>query len=252
MSMPPDTPEGRKASAQQALRDEAVSASLQMEQELAAAQRMALEFEQQVQALGGRVAARLEGEISMLASTVASLLQTLASRLADKDPQLGELARMGLRSSQSLQDEVKAMLSELRQADPDVIGLVESLDRLTRQWRDRTPAVRFEFLSDPPEGQAFGFPDNPIEAFVQRVAEAAVDRAVNLGGARLVVISISRDDEQFRLQVIDDGGPPPASPGHHWRSLQEKAAAMGGLLSLEQADSGGGEAMLKLAWGRAA
>ena len=140
------------------------------------------------------------------------------------------------------------MLLALRKADPDVHGLFESMHRLTKEWKAREPNIRFEFMCDPPNATAFGFPETPIEAFTQRVAEAAIDRAVNLGGAKLVVISMSRNLKEMRLQVIDDGGPPAQSPGHHWKSLKQKAEALGGTLHLDRADSGGGEALLKLDW----
>ena len=248
MSPKPKSDNGGRKSANDALREEAVKASLKLEQELAAAQRLALDFEQEVQSLSGRIVEKLDGDISMLASTLQSMLETLAVRLQEKDPPLAELARIGLRSTHTLQDEVKTLLSELRKADPDVYGLVESLDRVTREWRSKEPTIRFEFMSDPSTAQEFGFPETPIDGFVQKVAEAAVDRAVSLGGARLVVISLSRNDREMQLQVIDDGGPPAQSPGHHWRSLKQKAAALGGSLSLEKADSGGGEMLLKLNW----
>ncbi len=245
----PSTPTSARPASEK-LRDEAIQASLHLEQELAAAHRLALDFEQEVHSLSNRVVEKLEGDVSMLASTLNSLLSTLANRLQEKDPQLAELARIGLRSTDTLQSEVKAMLLALRKADPDVHGLFESMDRLTKEWRAKEPNIRFEFMCDPPSASEFGFPDTPIEAFTQRVAEAAIDRAVNLGGAKLVVISMSRSHKEMRLQVIDDGGPPAQSPGHHWKSLKQKAEGLGGALQLERADSGGGEALLKLDWQR--
>lgn len=245
----PAKPYGARPASEK-LRDEAIQASLHLEQELVAAHRLALDFEQEVHSLSSRVVEKLEGDVSMLASTLNSLLSTLANRLQEKDPQLAELARIGLRSTDTLQSEVKAMLSALRKADPDVHGLFESMDRLTKEWRAKEPNIRFEFMCDPPTAVEFGFPDTPIEAFTQRVAEAAIDRAVNLGGAKLVVISMSRNHQELRLQVIDDGGPPAQSPGHHWKSLKQKAEGLGGALQLERADSGGGEALLKLDWQR--
>jgi hypothetical protein len=229
-------------------RDEAIQASILLEQDLEAAHRLALDFEQEIHALSSRVVAKLEGEISMQASTLSSLLATLASRLQGKEPQLAELARIGLRSTDRLQSEVETMLSTLRKADPDVHGLFESLDRLTKEWKAREPKIRFEFMSDPAGATEFGFAQTPIEAFVQKAAEAAIDRAVNLGAAKLVVISLSRTQRELRLQVIDDGGPPAQTPGHHWRTLKSKAESLGGFLTLEKADSGGGEMLLKLDW----
>jgi glucose-6-phosphate-specific signal transduction histidine kinase len=230
------------------LRDEAIQASLHLERELEAANRLALDFEQEVHSLSNRVVEKLEGEVSMLASTLHSLLTTLASRLQEKEPQLAELARIGLRSTDTLQTEVKDMLAVLRKADPDVHGLYESMDRLTKEWRAKEPNLRFEFMCDPANASAFGFPETPIEAYTQRVAEAAIDRAVNLGGAHLVVISMSRNHKELRLQIIDDGGPPAKAPGHHWKTLRQKAEALGGHLSLDRADSGGGEMLLRLDW----
>ena len=92
------TPRSTKP-ASETLRDEAIQASLQLEQELEAAHRLALDFEQEVHSLSNRVVEKLEGEVSMLTSTLNSLLSTLANRLQEKDPQLAELARIGLRST---------------------------------------------------------------------------------------------------------------------------------------------------------
>lgn len=74
-------------------------------------------------------------------------------------------------------------------------------------------------------------------ADVVQLAREAISNAVRHSGCDLVRVTLSSDGENVALEVSDDGKgfvyPPPADHGHGLRNLRERAAALGGELSIE-------------------
>ncbi|BFV56659.1 hypothetical protein KCMC57_up17630 [Kitasatospora sp. CMC57] len=164
-----------------------------------------------------------------------------AATLVDRDPararaELAEVARLAAEAA----DELRAVVIELRPAALDEDGLVATLASQA-QVLDRAHTAEVRFSSDGvrtlPPGQ---------EAAVLRVAQEALHNALRHSGAELVEITLTGTaDRGARLRVHDDGrGFDPESvrrAGRHLGlvSMRDRAAAVGGTLSLESAPGQG-------------
>lgn len=82
---------------------------------------------------------------------------------------------------------------------------------------------------------------------VTRIAREAIANAARHGRARNVMVSLSQTDTGIALRVIDDGcgivcaGRAAAPEGFGLRNMRERAAALGGQLSVREARRGGTE-----------
>jgi signal transduction histidine kinase len=80
-----------------------------------------------------------------------------------------------------------------------------------------------------------------------RIAREAIANAARHGGARNVIVSLTRGDSGVALRVVDDGcgihgnGGVPSREGFGLRSMHERAAGLGGRLTVDQAAGGGTE-----------
>lgn len=164
-----------------------------------------------------------------------------AATLVERDPdraraELAEVARLAAEAA----DELRAVVVELRPAALDEDGLVATLASQV-QVLDRAHSATVRFSSDGvrtlPPGQ---------EAAVLRVAQEALHNALRHSGAELVEVTLAGTAGRgARLRVLDDGrGFDPAAvrrAGRHLGlvSMRDRAAAVGGTLSLESAPGKG-------------
>ncbi|MFJ9520714.1 GAF domain-containing sensor histidine kinase [Kitasatospora sp. NPDC101801] len=164
-----------------------------------------------------------------------------AATLVDRDPararaELAEVARLAAEAA----DELRTVVIELRPAALDEDGLVATLASQA-QVLDRAHTARVRFSSDGvrtlPPGQ---------EAAVLRVAQEALHNALRHSGAQAVEVTLTGTPGRgARLRVHDDGrGFDPEAVRREGRhlglvSMRDRAAAVGGTLSLESAPGQG-------------
>jgi len=130
-------------------------------------------------------------------------------------------------------------ISEL--SDPAGATADESLEAVAEELRDRfAVAITVDAHLDadlPPH----------VREHVTRIAREAIANAARHGGARNVIVSLRRRATGVALRVVDDGcgiaGPDgePATEGFGLCSMRERAAALGGDLSVRPARRGGTE-----------
>ncbi|BAJ31489.1 MULTISPECIES: GAF domain-containing sensor histidine kinase [Kitasatospora] len=164
-----------------------------------------------------------------------------AARQVDRDParareNLAEVARLAAEAA----DELRAVVVELRPAALEEDGLVATLASQA-QVLDRAHSARVAFT-------ATGVRALPAaqEAAVLRVAQEALHNALRHAGADTVTVTLTGTAPRgARLTVRDDGrGFDPESvrrAGRHLGlvSMRDRAAAVGGRLSLESAPGRG-------------
>jgi signal transduction histidine kinase len=127
--------------------------------------------------------------------------------------------------------EMRALIFELRPESLETEGLVAALTKQVAVLR-----TRYELTVDADLGEE---PDFPLEAkhALYRIAQEALHNIVKHARASTVALRLARQENEIILQVRDNGkGFDPAGPfpGHFGvRSIKERAAKMGGTLTIE-------------------
>jgi signal transduction histidine kinase len=178
-----------------------------------------------------RVARDLHDGIAQDLAFIAAHGSRMAETLGDDHPVV-VAARRALALSRST-------ISDL--SDPAGATARESLEAVAEELRHRfgiAIAIDAQLGSDLDAG---------AREHVTRIAREAIANAARHGRARNVIVSLRQTDTGVALRVIDDGrgilgATSVAAPeGFGLRSMRERAAALGGQLSIRQAGAGGTE-----------
>ncbi len=166
------------------------------------------------------------------------LAQTHAESLvkqASPDAPVAERIAAGL---ETVQKKLRAVMQRLVPVEVDEEGLVAALRSLAqRTGQSQTIECTFECES------LVAVEDNLKATHIYRIAQEAVSNAVRHANAQRITIRLDEEDNQMRLQVIDDGqgiGPQPKrhdSFGLH--SMAFRAGLIGGWLNVQSRQEGG-------------
>ena len=146
--------------------------------------------------------------------------------------------------AQRLYELVRGMLQRLRPINLDTLGLVAALQALCESWEERT-GVGCVFHHDgatPARGDA-------IDITVYRVAQEALTNVMRHARAGSVRVRLASTTGALALSILDDGcGMDPArtTGGFGLLGASERAAALGGTLSVESAPGSGVQVTLQL------
>lgn len=144
--------------------------------------------------------------------------------------QLNRRTREEVRSAVS---EVRRIIDDLRPATLDDSGLADAVRRHAAFAGTAHP-VRVTVPEDLPRLH----PD--VETAAYRITQEALANAVKHAHATRVRVAINADDRALRVQIVDDGQglPRHRNPGVGLVSMQYRAEALGGTLTLHS-DTGG-------------
>jgi two-component system, NarL family, sensor histidine kinase UhpB len=196
-----------------------------------------------------RIARELHDET---AQVLASLLvrQRLIERSPDPETLQRTLADLRALTSEALEG-VRRMALELRPTMLDDLGLVAALEAFARTFSQRT-GLTVEF-------RANGRPERlspQVELVTFRVVQEALSNVGRHGGARRVVVSLDARPQALIVTVADDGRgfDPSAVLDSRQRSLglfgmRERAALVGGQLSIDSAPGRGTSVCLEVPLG---
>jgi len=143
----------------------------------------------------------------------------------------------------SLQQVNRGILSRLRPAALEEMGLAEALRALAQGWRDRHPEIVIDLRVDDcavKEAAALA---------AYRVVQEGLTNAFRHSGASRVEIAVERDGAcLLRIDVRDDGRglAPGWREGLGLRGMRERLAAQGGALTLVNGAQGGAELEARL------
>jgi len=151
----------------------------------------------------------------------------------------GALERAARQATEQLATEIanlRALISELRPAALDQLGLVAALEGLGRRAGDVEGLevgldVRVEEDSLDPE----------LKTALYRLVQEALTNVARHARAARVDVSVEQRHDQVRVRVADDGrGFEPAEPteGFGVAGMRERAALMGGRLEIESSSTG--------------
>ena len=134
------------------------------------------------------------------------------------------------------------MMAELRPAILDDYGIVPALEWYTEAFSARA-GLPAEVVAGDPDLRL----DPAAETALFRIAQEALTNAAKHAGAGRVVVSVEATDETVRLKVRDDGcgfaapegHPRDANGGWGLAIMRERAAAVGGTLSVDSSPGQG-------------
>jgi len=137
-----------------------------------------------------------------------------------------------------MQKHLKAILGRLRPTVLLDLGLAQAVDNLVDFWKGRHPDVAFdvEVARD-----SFG---ELMDDGIYRIVRESLSNALRHGHPRRIEVSIRADtDETVVITVADDGGgmmPSGSAIGFGIIGMQERAAALGGALTVDNCPGGKG------------
>ncbi len=178
-----------------------------------------------------RVARDLHDGLAQDLAFIAAHGPRIAQEMGDEHPVV-IAARRALAISRST-------ISEL--SDPEGATARESLEAVAQELRDRFDvaiAVDAQLDADLP---------SDAREHVSRIAREAIANAARHGGARNVIVSLRNESTGVALRVVDDGcgiadaAGVAAPEGFGLSSMRERAAAVGGRLTVRPARRGGTE-----------
>jgi signal transduction histidine kinase len=142
------------------------------------------------------------------------------------------LVDVGIRS-------IRAVTNELRPALLDDLGLVPALRSLANDFAGRTGVATQVLVPDDLNAQSLE-PDAELALF--RALQEGLANIVRHANARHVVIALERDGGDVVLMIRDDGAgirAPQSSGGMGLTGMRERAAALGGSMSIESKPGAG-------------
>jgi signal transduction histidine kinase len=156
----------------------------------------------------------------------------------DHEKARAEVVELRVLAQEAL-DELRSLVFELRPASIEAEGLATALrkhvDVLRRVYR-REIALELR-------GNSAGLPE--VEREVLRIAQEALQNALRHAQADTIEVRLQSEDGRLRLAISDDGvGFEPAAPALRSRrlgltSMEERAEAIGGSLSIESQPGAG-------------
>jgi signal transduction histidine kinase len=178
-----------------------------------------------------RVARDLHDGIAQDLAFIAAHGPRFAEELGDEHPVV-IAARRALAISRST-------ISDLSDAEGSTAH--EALEAVAQELRDRFG------IAIAVDAQLHAELESGARDHVTRIAREAIANAARHGQARNVIVSLRHTEDGVALRILDDGcgiagpGSDTAPEGFGLRSMRERAAAMGGQLSVRQPRRGGTE-----------
>lgn len=216
-----------------------------METELAdARERAARERLQATEAERARWARELHDETLQGLAGLHMLLASSARTGAPED--LRERVGQAQGHITAEMEKLRGLISELRPAALDELGLEASIRDLAERTREVYGLrVRTHFdLPRPPGGDA-----SEIETAAYRIVQECLSNAARHAGASLVVVEVTQSARELRVCVSDDGRgfqPEPGGEGFGIRGIRERVELLDGRLTIALRERGGTEVLATL------
>jgi two-component system, NarL family, sensor histidine kinase UhpB len=140
-----------------------------------------------------------------------------------------------------MQKHIRIILGQLRPSVLLDLGLAQAIDSLIDFWRKRHSKVVFDLRMSP---ESFG---EPLDEGIYRIVRESVNNALLHGQPSEIDISIRLGaGDTVQIDVVDDGGglkPSSGAAGFGITGMQERAALLGGTISVQNRSDGKGVAV---------
>ena len=173
--------------------------------------------------------------------SLAVLRMRLASALRDESP--GELHETGQDAVRQIDDEIvklRRLITELRPASLDTIGLEAALYALAQQHQ-RAGSIRIDCNFDLTR-EASERPAAVLETAVYRLVQEALNNVSKHSMAQQAVLTIHESDSHIEIEISDDGvgfEPNLVREGFGLVGMRERAALLGGALRINSTRGSG-------------
>jgi two-component system, NarL family, sensor histidine kinase UhpB len=170
-----------------------------------------------------------------------SAIQQAINRNENIAAQLASRLQAIRESVAHMQKHLKIILGRLRPTVLLDLGLAQAMDNLIDFWRERHPDVVFDLKMSP---ESFG---ERLDEGIYRIVRESLNNALRHGKPSEIDINIQLTaDDAVAVSVVDDGGgmnPADAPPGFGITGMQERAALLGGTVSVQNRSDGQGVAV---------
>ena len=166
----------------------------------------------------------------------------LSSALRRDDlPHAQEAMREAVAHLEQEIDNLRAIITELRPATLDELGLRSAIEGLLDRHREQSGFQLDGELSLPDPSAGEQRLADELETTVYRLVQEALSNVAKHAHASQVRVTISEADGQLSIEVQDDGGgfdPETASHGFGLAGMQERVSLAGGTLSVDSGERG--------------
>jgi signal transduction histidine kinase len=166
----------------------------------------------------------------------------LSSALRRSDPERSQQAmREAVEHIEREIGNLRAIITELRPAALDELGLRTAIEALLDRHRDQDDFQIEREITLPVPAQGQARLDAELESTVYRLVQEALTNVAKHAGASRVLVRLAESDGEVLIEVQDDGGgfdPNAVSPGFGVAGMHERVSLAGGTLSIESGDQG--------------
>jgi signal transduction histidine kinase len=166
----------------------------------------------------------------------------LSSALRRSDPERSQQAmREAVEHIEREIGNLRAIITELRPAALDELGLRTAIEALLDRHRDQDDFQIEREITLPVPAQGQARLDADLESTVYRLVQEALTNVAKHAGASRVLVRLAESDGEVLIEVQDDGrgfDPNAVSPGFGVAGMHERVSLAGGTLNVESGDHG--------------
>jgi signal transduction histidine kinase len=173
---------------------------------------------------------------------LAALRMLVAAALRHGDPeQYEQTMHTAIEQIEREIDNLRAIITELRPAALDELGLKIAIETLLDRHREQSCLeINSELeLPGPVKGEPQRDPD--LESAVYRLVQEALTNVVKHAQASTVRVTVSQSEGQLQIEIQDDGcgfDPETTRPGFGLEGMRERVGLAGGTLSISTSEHG--------------
>lgn len=145
----------------------------------------------------------------------------------------------------ALQQVNRRILGRLRPAALEEMGLADAIEALARGWREARAEIAIDLSLDGAQAKL----DETTAITAYRVVQEGLTNAFRHSGASRIAVMIARAGQRLRVEVRDNGTGLPAAfapAGLGLRGMSERVSALGGMLWLDNGETGGARLVAEL------
>jgi signal transduction histidine kinase len=172
---------------------------------------------------------------------LAVLRMRLASALREDSPEvLMKAARTAVEQIDEEIVKLRRLITELRPASLDAIGLAAAIEALAEQHQQES-GIQVDCRCELPE-QSAAAPAPGLETAIYRMVQEGLNNVSKHSRARRAELSVLAVGDTILIEVFDDGvgfEPSRIDEGFGLVGMRERAALVGGTIELESAEGAG-------------